>query len=150
MSQAADQVVVDTRQTVDTLRGIVDKFERFVIEDGAFIHFNRHDNHVGTTKTFFQVVVDLDVGVVLRQQIRKISKYTKFWQCRSEQDRHQHDQRKNDLRVAENPFLSLVKGVRNSAACLGNHGALVSRSYFFASMLTLRSNPPGPPITMAD
>ena len=69
MRQTAHQVVVNARQVINPHRGIVNQRQGFVIEDRALFNFDRHDDHVGTTKVFLQMVVDFDVSMILRQQI---------------------------------------------------------------------------------
>ena len=66
MSQAADQVVVHTRQVVHTLGRFFNQLQGIVVENRALFHLHRHHHHVGATEVFFQLVVGFDIGVVLR------------------------------------------------------------------------------------
>ena len=111
--QATDQVVVDAGQVVDALCRFVDQLEGFIVEDGAFVHLDRHDDHVGAAEVLLQAVVDLDVLVVLRQQVGKVGEYAQAGQGETEKAGDEEDDREDDLRIGKNPFLALMQGVRN-------------------------------------
>ena len=67
MSQTANQVMVDAGQRIHPLRQRMDARQHLTGKDVTFFYRNRHDNVVRAAKSVFDLVVQLNVRMLLRQ-----------------------------------------------------------------------------------
>ena len=72
MGQAAHQVVVHSWQRINALGQAVYPRQCVAIEDGPLFHRYRHDHVIGAAEGILDLVVQLNVGMLLRQQVREV------------------------------------------------------------------------------
>ncbi len=71
MCDGVDLIVIDAVDLIEAPRHAPDLVQRLRCEDAAFLHLQHHHDVVGAAERTREAIVDLDVGVVLRQQIAK-------------------------------------------------------------------------------
>ena len=109
VGEAGDEVVVDAGEVVDALGGLVDEREGAVVEDGALLDFDGHDDHVGAAEVLLDAVVGLDVGVLLRQQVAEVGVDLERGQLGGEAQRHRQDDAEHVLGVGEEPLFAALQ-----------------------------------------
>ncbi len=117
MGQAGNEVVVDIGDVIELLRDAMDAIERLVGEDSALFHLERNDDDVGAAERIADGIVELDIGVLLRQQIGKIRKHAHRRDLGREEHRDAQNYRKHSLAVFEQEIAELGKYLAGIHAC---------------------------------
>ena len=111
VGDAGHQVVVDAGQVVDGLGDPVDGGQVGVGENVTVVEGNAHDQHVGPAEAVLDAVVQLDIGVFLRQQIGKVGIDFQPRYAQRKQQGQQGDGGQHLAWIVEHPHLKTVHGM---------------------------------------
>ena len=142
MGDAGHEVVIDAGQHVDALGDAFDRGECFAVEDRALLDLHRNRDDVGATEDPAHLVMQLDIGMLLRQEILEIRSHLQAGDLAGEERRQTKNQREHKARAGKNPlFAPLQRG----DYLLADHWTPCGSMLTIAGVLA-----PEPPTTMRD
>ena len=105
--------MVDAGQAINVLSHLVDDGQRLVGKDGAAVYLDRDDNLARTAEGIANLVVQLDVGMLLRQQVRKLGENLQPRDLQRKKCGDQKNGPQNCLGRGEDQVFDLVQRVGN-------------------------------------
>ena len=140
VGQAGHHIVVDARQRVHALGQAVDALQGIVVKDIPFLDFHRQDDVVGAAEGIANAVVQLDVGMLLRQQVGEIRDDTHCRNLQRKKYRDGQDDQHGQPGPGEDHLVDLVN-LRGKSI----HGLLILVIRYAPVSMTYRA--PAPPPT---
>ena len=107
--------MVDGGEAIGGLREAMNARQRLVGENRPLIDLNRNNDAVGAAKRIADLIVQFDVGMVLRQQIRKIRVDFEIGNLQRKEPRHEDDDREINDRVCEQNFFGKTQKLIHGA-----------------------------------
>ena len=101
MGQAAHKVVVYARQGIDAEREAMNSRESVRIKYVTLLNRYRHHYVVGTAESVFNIVVQLNVGMFLGQQVSEVGIHLQIGHTSGEERRRQQYHREKGFRMVE-------------------------------------------------
>ena len=79
-----------------------------IAEDIPLLHFDSHDDYIGTTKGLLNLVMQLDIGMFLGQQVSEIGVHFYPGDLAGKEQGNCQDKPQHHLRMMKNTLINVV------------------------------------------